>query len=68
MTRGARETASNKRLDLIQPSQQQLLLNPLWEQDKMTLSKKYAPLGALALILVEYSYTALLLHSYKMEI
>ena len=45
-----------ERLDLIMPGQQQGLLLPLWNQDKIIILKEYAPLGAKALILVERSY------------
>ena len=39
----------------MKPEQQQKQLLPVWKQDKMIISKEYAPLGAKALILVQRS-------------
>ena len=39
----------------MKPGQQQKLLLPVWKQDKMIISKEYAPLGAKALFLLELS-------------
>ena len=39
----------------MKPEQQQKQLLPVWKQDKMIISKEYAPLGAKALIQAEQS-------------